>query len=116
MELEQLELLKPQKRTLSPPIGGKRFVVMEDLYWRWYDRYVAYEWSLSETEFLASTVELSEAEDKPFDEVLRWWIEYQIKWWAERGIDVTETDADLRIKAGKDAVMRFRKRNPPVGD
>lgn len=108
---EQTELLKSEKRRLIMPDGTARTVEMFNLFWRWYDRIITYDYGLTETELVEGAFRLLEREPQlSFDEALAFDIETTVYEWEKSGMDVTETDADLWIAAARGATMRFHAR------
>lgn len=117
LEREKEELLKPEKRFVECPDGETRQICMSVLHWRWYDRLRNSAFGDCATDVLDNAVELSVREQNikinwTLDAILEWAVDNEIRMTDGLGMDLTETDDDLKLMMARKQVTKFHERNP----
>ena len=121
LEREKQELLKSETRQLDFPDGKTITICMNNVIWRWYDRIEADEFGSGMDNILAHCLKHSKDEENirdgwTLDRIIAWRIEADVMFLDHHGIDITETETDLKIMMAKKATMKFHARNskPPA--
>ncbi|WP_193169965.1 hypothetical protein [Nisaea nitritireducens] len=108
IEREREENFRTSTRMIKFPDGETRRVEAYRLVWTWFDRALAFEFGPKEAGILNTVLECATEEGLPIDQALGRVVDYYVRRWEARGLDLTDHNPQLTLARRR--MQRFQER------